>query len=630
MSRKPTLWQRLQYWRDEIMSYGTPALVIVLTAATLALVVLTALVVYLGHLAPDQKPFAARLWQSLMHAIDPGTVAGDEGPALFLGAMFFVTVGGIFIVSALIGVLSSELDQQLERLRKGRSHVLEEGHIVILGWSPQIFTILSELMIANENRPRARIVVMADEDKVHMEDQIRERVERRGKTRIIVRSGSPIEVNDLEIVNPHHARAFIILPPQSDDPDAYVVKSALALTNSPNRRSEPYHIVTQIHDAQNMDVIRLLGKNDLIHPVLGNDLIARIMAQTARQSGLSVVYTELLNFEGDEIYLQEEPSLVGKTYGEALLAYETSTLIGLRKRDGRVLVNPPMETLIERGDRLFAISADDDTVIPDGHGAARVDVSLIRSDRRTPRPVPEKALILGWNPCLATVIRELDSYVATGSQVLVVADADLEAEIRHCERDLRHQHLAFRRGDTTDRHTLDSLRPAEFDHIIVLSYEGLPVQEADARTLVTLLHLRDIAEHQKTTFSIVSEMLDLRNRQLAEVTNVDDFIVSDHLISLMMAQLAENPDLYAVFFTIFDPKGSEIYLKPIADYVLTGQPVNGYTLVEAARRRGETAIGYRLASEHDDAGKSYGVHINPNKAHEVVFTPEDRIIVLAE
>ena len=48
---------------------------------------------------------------------------------------------------------------------------------------------------------------------------------------------------------------------------------------------------------------------------------------------------------------------------------------------------------------------------------------------------------------------------------------------------------------------------------------------------MTLLHLRDMSEKSGKEFAIVSEMLDLRNRQLAEVTRADDFIVSDHLVS---------------------------------------------------------------------------------------------------
>ena len=89
---------------------------------------------------------------------------------------------------------------------------------------------------------------------------------------------------------------------------------------------------------------------------------------------------------------------------------------------------------------------------------------------------------------------------------------------------------------------------------------------------------------------------------------MDDFIVSDHLVSLLTTQLAENPRLEAVFTDLFDPEELlKFYLKPVGDYVTTGAPVNFYTVVELARRRGETAIGYRLLRELEDAGKSYSI-----------------------
>jgi hypothetical protein len=68
----------------------------------------------------------------------------------------------------------------------------------------------------------------------------------------------------------------------------------------------------------------------------------------------------------------------------------------------------------------------------------------------------------------------------------------------------------------------------------------------------------------------------------------------------------------------------------VGDYVAAGEPVNFYTVVEAARRRGETTLGYRITSEANDAGKSYGVHTNPKKSIQVSFRPEDKVIVIAE
>src|SRR6185369_489840 len=123
---------------------------------------------------------------------------------------------------------------------------------------------------------------------------------------------------------------------------------------------------------------------------------------------------------------------------------------------------------------------------------------------------------------------------------------------------------------------------------------------------------------------------DVRNRALAEVARADDFIVSDRLISLYLAQVAENKALAAVFEDLFHPVGSEIFLRPASDYVIEGSEVDFYTIVEAARRRYEVAIGYRVGAQANDARHGYGVVVNPPKSRRVTFAPDDRIIVLAE
>lgn len=631
---RPTLRQRLRYQFDNLMSRGTPALISILFVLSLIIVFIAGAVISIAGITQsgetDRLSLGEAMWESLMRTLDAGTMGGDTG-AVFRLVMLLVTLGGIFVVSALIGVLNNAIESQMERLRKGRSIVLESDHTVILGWSAQVFTILSELMIANENQSNARIVVLANKDKVEMEDDIRERVAVRGKTRIICRSGNPIDPNDLEITSPHSARSITVLPPENNDPDTDVIKTVLAITNSPERRAEPYHIVTQIRDAKNMDVLKLVGEKDNVQAVLTGDLIARVVAQTSRQSGLSVVYTELMNFGGDEIYFKHEPGLTGKTFGEALLAYEDSCVMGLRKADGKILLGPRMDSRIETGDQVFALSADDDTIRLSSLDPIPVDEALIRSSGKPLTAQPEKCLILGWNRSGTTIVHELDHYVAKGSQLTVVADVyNIEKQIRAQGGRLHNQKLVVQEGETTDRDLLNKLHVEDYDHVIVLAYSTLEPQEADAKTLVTLLHLRDMAKKDETPFSIVSEMLDLRNRELAEATQVDDFIVSEHLISLMMAQLSENAELFDVFTDIFDPEGAEIYLKPVGGYVVAGEPVNFYTVVEAARRRGETALGYRIASESNDSARSYGVHTNPKKLEKVTFTPEDKVVVIAE
>jgi voltage-gated potassium channel Kch len=633
--RTVTPRDRLRYRVDNLLVRGTGPVVLALFGVTIVVAILVSVIVVLFGWAQDSGfNFLDTLWRAFLTTIDTGAIGnytGGTATPAFLLAMLVVTIFGILFTSILIGILVTGIQSRLENLRKGRSLVVESGHTVILGWSQQIFTVISELVTANENQRRSSIVILADRDKVEMEDEIRARVPKTGRTRIVCRSGDPIDVGDLEIVELEKAKAIVVLSPEVEGPDAAVIKTILAITNNPNRRPEPYHIVAEVRHPANLAVASMVGRDET-QLILTGDLIARIIAQTCRQSGLSVVYTELLDFAGDEIYMATPPeALVGRTFGESLLWYEDSTVIGILAGGSTPRLNPPMDSVIAAGDELIAISRDDDTIRPLG-----APVEPPRAERiveAAPRPRrPERTLILGWNWRGPAIVRELDAYVAPGSEVLIVADlGDVEGSLAVVRRGIEHLTIEVRPGDTTNRELLEGLNPRSFDHLIVLCYsDNLAAQMADSRTLITLLHLRDIEARTDHDFSIVSEMLDLRNRALAEVTRADDFIVSDRMTSLLLSQVAENRHLKAIFDDLFDPEGSEIYLRPVGEYVAPGEGMTFATLVEAARRRGEVAIGYRRRALVEDAAQSYGVSINPPKSAPLTLEAGDRIIVIAE
>jgi len=543
--------------------------------------------------------------------------------------MLLVTIGGIFIVSSLIGTITAGLESRLTELRKGRSRVIEQDFTLILGWSTKIYSIIGELMIANANQKQPRIVILANRDKVEMDDDIRAKFPSTGNVKVICRSGDPLDLDDLTVVTPNAARSIIILAPDEENPDIHVIKSVLALTNNPDRRAEPFHIVAEIRDQRNLEAAELVGGKEAIY-VRGDDLIARVTAQTCRQSGLSVVYTELLDFDGAEIYVKPEAALVGKNYRAMIDAYSNSAVLGLMRANGETLINPPMDTIFQSGDRVIAISEDDDTLVLSDDDLARADENAI-IPAPTRNAVPERTLVLGWNPKGEAILRELDNYVAQGSEVVVMCKSEgVREKLLVLSKAMQKQRLRFAEGDTSSRAMLDAVKVYSYDHIILLSYSELPVQQADAQTLITLLHLRNIAEQQQVDLNIVSEMMDLRNRTLAQVARADDFIVSDKLVSLMISQLAENKALDQVIGNLFNAEGSEIYIRPIQDYIKTDRMVDFYTLSESAARRGETAIGYRQLVFKEDATRGYGVKLNPKKTEKVRFGASDMIVVLAE
>ncbi|HEV7921451.1 MAG TPA: potassium transporter TrkA [Thermoanaerobaculia bacterium] len=615
------------------MSRGTPALIAWLAVLTVAFLgVASVLLVALGDVPKGEGgaslSFPELMWHNLMRTLDAGTMGGDSGPAAYLIVMLLVTLGGVFIVGTLIGLISNGVGNQIEELRKGRSMVAETDHVVILGWNDRIFSIVGELVLGNEHRKRNVIVVMADRDKVSMDDEMRERIADPKTTRVVCRRGSPIDLGDLKIANFNAARAIVVLSPEGDDSDAEVIKTILAVTNHPERRTEKFHIVAEIRERRNMEPARLVGRDEA-QLIETGETIARVVAQTCRQTGLSGVYTELLDYGGDEIYFKRDASLDGLSFAESLFASETCSIIGVKTADGVVQLNPPMDRRFAPGDEAIVIAADAASIRLGKHSPA-VDPALL-AEKRVTIPAPEKTLLLGWSSRAPIIIRELDNYVAAGSLMTVVADApDIEESLEALRPTLSRQQLDFRRGDSSDRATIESASPEQYEHIIVLCYaDDLPVQKADAKTLVTLLHLRDIeARSGANRYSIVSEMLDVRNRELAQVTQADDFIVSENLTSLLVAQVTENRDLRAVFDDIFDSDGSEIYLRAAADYVSLEKPMSFWHVVEAARRRGEVAIGYRLTGGNGSGGD--GVHVNPPKGASVSFGAEDRIIVVAE
>ncbi len=377
------------------MSAGPIAIIAWLGILSLLLILFAAIILNIFKIAQDggePLAFVEAFWESLMRALDTGTVAGDIGWGFRIVGLV-ITLGGIFIVSMLIGIISNAIQNKIEDLRKGRSLVLENGHTLILGWSSKIFSIISELIVANENQKNAKIVILADLDKIEMEDEIKTVIPDTKNTKIICRSGSPIDINDLKIVNPGNAKSIIIVSPEVDEPDTHVIKTILALKNAPNKSEKPYHIVSEIKDIKNLKVGEMIG-NDEVTLILSKDIISRIVAQTCRQSGLSVVYTELFDFEGDELYFQEEPGLFGKAFKESLFMYDDSTVMGIRKIDGKILINPKMDTVFEKGDKVIAITEDDATLVLSNRIDYDIDVDAINNSNSEEKQTRTNSYIL--------------------------------------------------------------------------------------------------------------------------------------------------------------------------------------------------------------------------------------------
>jgi len=290
-----------------------------------------------------------------------------------------------------------------------------------------------------------------------------------------------------------------------------------------------------------------------------------------------------------------------------------------------------MDYVIKEDDMAIVISEDDSTIVISDNDKNNFDENLILNINHN-QINTENILLLGWNSIASTIITEIDKYVGPNSKIVVVSSFEkYEEEVNELRSNLQNCTLDFQLNDTTNRKVIEKLNITSFDSVQILCYkEEMDIQDADAATLITLLHIRKILDDESKDIKVVSQMLDAKNRALASITKADDFIVSDKLISLLMSQVSENKFLMKVFESLFESEGSEIYLKPVTEYVSHDGPVDFYTIIESARRKGHSAFGYRLEHLAEDSSAAFGIQVNPNKSTKIQFNANDKIIVLAE
>lgn len=614
---------KFSYWFDNRMAEGTVALVKLLTIVTVAAVVILGLAIA----AFGASGVGGGIWISLTHMMDAGTIAGDEGASLgYILGMLVITFVGIFVTSTLTGIICNSIDEKVADLRRGKSAVVEEGHVIVLGTAGGLYTIVSELIEANANHKREALVIMDDKDlKDVMDENIRQRFPDTRTTRVICRCGNITDVADLAVCSFDTCRSVII----NSDNDFVTIKSILAVTRLLKQYgNDKAYIAAVIRDEENLEAAEVAGEG-YVEVLSFRNMMSRIIAHTGRSAGLSQVYTELFDCDGSEFYIEEHPEAVGKTLAELNRSFPVSIVAGFVTRDGEILINPEPERKAAEGDRLILFAEDD--------GQSHMDAvpAPVREDDIRKDYVKEPAqrtdmLIIGYSSKLRQVLEEEDNYVAPDSQMTVALPPEqMERKAELESMQLTNIRLKVVECDIYSRSGLESLLPGE-DTVLVLAdtpdgMDDEEIERRDAKILMILLQLRYLAKTRGYQFTVTSEMLRVENQELAQIAKVNDFVVSSNITSLILTQISQIRELRAIFNELLREEGSEIYVRPAGSYVRTGSETDIYTACEAAARQREVFIGYRTQREDG----SIDIVTNPPKAQKVCFTERDAFIVIA-
>ena len=609
--KKKKFGDYIRYWVDRAMSKGPFAMSLLLLIAT------TIIVTVIGTIAffvSEDGGLIYQLWNSFMHTLDAGTLAGnatDNIPYVFLMAL--ATLCGLCLTSVLISIVSTGVENKLSALRKGTSVVQEQNHTVIVGFDNNVYTLLNELIEANQNHKKSCVVVLGDQPKVDMEDAIAARITDTKTTTIICRSGKLHEPYALGLCAVEAARSVIV----NIHDDAETIKILLALSTYLKDKKTVHpdlHFVAYLQEKQHKEAALIAGGERAL-VICIRDTVSRIIANTCRQHGLSQVLTELFNFSGDELYIEQVPQLEGKTFREALLSFSNAVAVGLCA-GGRTRLNPPMETVLGKGDGVVLLEEDDGAFVY--HPVKRAKEAHVTNTQANPAKATNHLVVLGSNGKLPIILAEYDRYVPPHTHVTVV-DNDWP-ESRFGEYTNLEITLCT---EKVNRRLLSHFVEQSDNNLLLLNDDSIEPEASDSQTLMRLILLRDIADSTAHPITITTEMHNADNQRLASQARVDDFVIGTDFVSLLMVQISEEPRIAPMIRELLDEDGSELYLKPAYDYVPLGVNVDGYDITESAARKGEVYVGYRRADDRATV-------INPNKEDGVVFGERDMLVVVAE
>ena len=613
-------WQnKIAYKFDLLMAKGTAAMIGLLGILTLVV----ALIVALISSAFTGGGIGVHMWSGLMHMLAVGKLATDSVDNItYLAIMSLATICGIFITSTLIGILTTGLQARLEFLRQGRSIVIDERHTVIFGFNDRVFILLESLIAANANHKNQCVVIVDNLPTTEMDAAVRANIDDFCTTRILTRSGDIADEATLKRAGLENARSVII----NNENGAESLKTTLTVSNYMNKHEFlcPDCFMTVIlTEAKYIEPARLAGK-DKVEIIYTEDIIARIIAHTCGQNGLSKMFAELLTYAGDEIYFEHIKEMTGKTFQEVLASFEYQTAIGIADADGKPHINPPMDRIIGEKDKIILIEEDD--------GAYSVSKPVIPQEELIVKGdhasfgVEGNLLVIGENEKLMGVLAEYDCYVKENTLVRVLITHNPSYDYDKLK--LQRIKLEFCKVDEINKATVEKALTDSISNALVLSDDkSHNSAEADTDTLMRLIELNAVKSERGVDLAITGEMNSRRNQKLVNMMGLGDFVIGSNITGLLAVQEAENCGIGDVFGELLGKKGSEAYLKPIGHYVTLNTPVRFGTAVISAARQGEIAIGFKSV---DLSTGRYTMRLNPGKNEEFKFTSSDYLAVIAK
>ena len=601
------------------MLLAVGALTLLVVLASTAVLVITNTTFKTEH----GRSLAERFWQSLLRVIDPGTMASDVrwGPRLL---SLLVTIFGIVLFGTLIGTISTAMQLRLWTLRRGRTIVLETGHVVILGWSPWVGLIVDDLTVAVGRLRRQTIVILADEDRASMEDVLRATIGDRRGLRLICRNGDPTIASELHRVSVREAQTVVAVGSEDPTSDATVAATVLAVGVACDGFNHQT-VVAEVDDPAAAQTLSDACEGQV--EVVGDDVIGDMLTMWMARPGAAELVRELLSNDHVQLAFSELPEARGQSFATVSATVDNALPIGISAADGTLSLIPAPDTIVAPGDRLICLG-DGSPARWDGSSTAARHSAAVPPSILS---VPQRLMVIGWNRIAPGLLSKLDPLVAPGSTVTVLCDSDLVGAAEIVVPPLEHLTVDVTTVPEPELAVVSALADGTCSAIAVLAHQGVAPTAADAITLAMLMAVRRATRTDGHRPFVVAELTDSKHDELAVFAGAHETVARSALLGDAIAFAAVSPQARPIVAALQTPVGPTVRLIAASDLDLEGETTVA-AIAAAAEAHGVLAIGTRRgppARTTTPPGSRARLQLHLRRAETIRLGETDEVAVIA-
>lgn len=540
--------------------------VVLLSLLILLTVVFGLLLTGLGFKVEGTSMF----YVAFMALLDPGTSLEVANKGIVVQVVFNVLIlFGIVLFNGLtIGVVVTKVEDYLERVKEGYGDVVEQGHVLILGWNRLAEQLLFELNSygVQESRKKQTVVIVSN----RIENVSRFlKMHKLPFIDAIKRSDSPFSTATLNVVDLCQARQVVVCDETSasslplEYEGAGVVKTLLAinqcLTGSPES-PECYFEKTPACSYLPDDKLGI----DRLFQFDSEKYSALLLSSMLFHKEYFSIVSEVLDFRDDEFHFLavDELGLSEKTFGNVLTGLKESVVVGVVTAFGELAVVPDEHYVLRKGDKLICLSESADLIIRNSRQLDVEDVTrcVIENEIDSMNGVffdeLQQIVVIGVNRTLPLLLNELALWNTKVDILTSVVGQELASQYM-CADPVVHKNVNF---------CLTEIEEYDFSKafgVVVLADDTYCMKErerdVDTNTLLQLLKVTGVASLER----VLVEVVDTEQESLFSAIKEARHIVGVKLVAKILNMAMVYPDALNFFDELLTVEGASINFSTV-------------------------------------------------------------------